>query len=161
MSLRDLVPWKRDTEPLAERDLEFPLKRLHWGINSLFDDFLESLDWPVVAEGGVLTPRIDVSETDKEVTVTAEMPGLDEKNIDISLERNSLIIRGEKQTEKKSKEKRYSQVERTYNSFYRAIPLPYEVDDKKVNATYKKGILTVQLPISARASKEHKRIEIH
>lgn len=160
MSLRDLVPWSRDKEMMAEKDFESPLKRLHWGINTLFDDFIEGFDWPEVTEKGVLIPRIDVAETDKEVTVTAEMPGLDEKDIDISLELNSLVIRGEKKTETESKEKHYSQVERTYSSFYRTIPLPYKVDDKKVKATYKKGLLTVHLPISADATRQHKRIEI-
>jgi HSP20 family protein len=161
MTLRDLIPWNRDREPIAERELEFPLKRLHWGINSLFDDFIENFDLPVPSEGDVLTPRIDVSETDKEVTVSAEMPGLDENDIDISLEQNSLVISGQKQTEKKSEEKRYSQVERTYSSFFRRIPLPHEVDAKKVKATYKKGILTVKLPISAHTPRKNKRIEIH
>ena len=96
MSLRDLVPWSRNREMMAEKNFEFPLKRLHFGINSLFDDFIERFDWPEASQKGVLTPRIDVAETEKEITVTAEMPGMDEKEIDISLEMNSLVIRGQK-----------------------------------------------------------------
>jgi HSP20 family protein len=78
MTLRDIIPWKHNKDISTERRTGHPLQRLHWGIDRLFDDFMQDWDWPATLEEGVLTPRTDVSETDKEVTVTAEMPGLDE-----------------------------------------------------------------------------------
>ena len=161
MTLRDLIPWKHDEKTSMEKRTGHPLQRLHWGIDRLFDDFMENWDWPGTTEGEVLSPRVDVSETDKEVTVTAEMPGLDEKDIDVSLERDSLVIRGKKEAKKEDKGKSYYHVERAYSSFYRTIPLPCEIDDKKIKATYKKGLLTIHLPKAPDATRFRKQIEIH
>lgn len=160
MTFRDLIPWKHNKEISVERGASHPLQQLHWGIDRLFDDFMEKL-WPETIAGEVLSPRVDVAETDKEVTVTAEMPGLDEKDIDVSLERDSLVIRGKKEAKKEDKGKSYYHVERAYSSFYRTIPLPCEIDDKKIKATYKKGLLTIQLPKAPDATRFHKQIEIH
>ena len=161
MTLRDLIPWKHNKDQSLETKASHPLQQLHWGIDRLFDDFMEHWDWPVTTEEGVLSPRTDVSETDKEVTVTAEMPGLDEKEIDVSLERDSLVIRGKKESKTEDKGKSYYHVERAYSSFYRAIPLPCEIDDTKIKATYKKGLLTVHLPKAHEAKRFRKQIEIH
>jgi HSP20 family protein len=161
MTLRDLIPWKRNKEMNLEKGQSHPLQQLHWGIDRLFDDFMDNWDWPAMTEEGVLSPRTDVSETDKEITVTAEMPGLDETNIDVSLERGSLVIRGQKESKTEDKEKSYYHVERAYSSFYRAIPLPCEIEDKKIKATYKKGLLTVHLPKAPDANRPRKQIEIH
>ena len=161
MTLRDMIPWKHNKDISTERRMGHPLQRLHWGIDRLFDDFIQDWDWPATLEEGVLAPRTDVSETDKEVTVTAEMPGLDEKNIDVSLERDSLVIRGNKESKKEDEGKSYYRVERAYSSFYRVIPLPCEIDDKKIKAVYKKGLLTVLLPKAHDAARKRKQIEIH
>lgn len=66
MTLRDLIPWNHKKETSLERESSHPLQQLHWGIDRLFDDFMENWDWPVATEEGVLSPRTDVSETDKE-----------------------------------------------------------------------------------------------
>ncbi|MBE0574846.1 MAG: Hsp20/alpha crystallin family protein [Desulfuromonadales bacterium] len=161
MTLRDLIPWKRNKDISIERGLGNPLQQLQWGIDRLFDDFMENLDWPSTTEDKVLSPRIDVAETDKEVTVTAEMPGLDEKDIDVSLERDSLVIRGNKESKKEDKGKSYFRTERAYSSFYRTIPLPCEIDDNQIKATYEKGLLTVHLPKAPDAAGFRKQIEIH
>ena len=161
MTLRDRIPWKHNKETSIEKGSSHPLQQLHWGIDRLFDEFMDSWDWPVTTEEGVISPRTDVSETDKEFTVTAEMPGLDEKEIDVSLERDSLVIRGKKESKTEDKGKSYYHVERTYSSFYRAISLPCEIDDKKIKATYKKGLLTVHLPKAPDANRTRKQIEIH
>ena len=161
MTLRDLIPWKHNKDVSVERRSSHPLEQLHWGIDRLFDDFMQDLDWPATTEEGVLSPRVDVSETDKEVTVTAEMPGLDEKDIDVSLERESLVIRGNKESKNEEKGKTYYQVERAYSSFYRVIPLPCEINDKKIKAIYKKGLLTVHLPKAQDVIRTRKKIEIH
>lgn len=161
MTLRDLIPWKHNKDISAERRTGHPLQRLHWGVDRLFDDFMQNWDWPATLEEGVLAPRTDVSETDKEVTVTAEMPGLDEKDIEVTLEKGSLVLRGNKESEQEDKGKAYYHIERAYSSFYRAIPLPCEIDDNKIKAVYKKGLLTVHLPKAADSSRKRKQIEIH
>jgi HSP20 family protein len=161
MTLRDIIPWKHNKDISTERRTGHPLQRLHWGIDRLFDDFIQDWDWPATLEEGVLAPRTDVTETDKEVTVTAEMPGLDEKDIEVSLERGSIVIRGNKESKKEDEGKSYYRVERDYSSFYRAIPLPCEIDDKKIKAVYKKGLLTVHLPKAHDVTRKGKQIEVH
>lgn len=161
MTLRDMIPWKHNKDAPGEKRLSHPLQELHWGIDRMFDDFMQRWDRLATTDEGVLAPRTDVSETDKEVTVTAEMPGLDGKDIDVSLERDSLVIQGKKESKQEDKGKSYYQVERAYRSFYRAIPLPCEIDDKKIKAVYKKGLLTVHLPKAPGTTRTRKQIEIH
>lgn len=91
-------------------------------------------------------PAVNVSESDTEYRVTAELPGMDEKEVEVSLNKGSLIIRGEKRDEHEDRSKGYYRVERSYGTFQRAIPLPEEVDAERVDATFEKGVLTVTLP---------------
>ena len=108
-----------------------------------------------------LAPPVDISEDDKNITVKAEMPGLDTKDLDITLERGFLKIKGEKTEEKKEKNKRYHMVERTYGSFFRNIKLPAEVKHDKVDATFEKGVLTIVLPKVEVAKTEITHVKIH
>ena len=94
----------------------------------------------------MFSPRMDVSETDKEIVVSAELPGLADEDIDVSLSLGMLTISGEKKQEKEKKGRNYYHVERSYGSFQRSIPLPAEVDTNQVDAVFKKGVLTVTLP---------------
>ena len=87
-----------------------------------------------------------MEETDREIIVKAEMPGLDPNDFQISLTENTLTIKGEKKEEKEEKKKNYHMIERRYGSFYRSIPLPCSVETDKVEANYKKGILEINLP---------------
>ncbi|MDO3378296.1 Hsp20/alpha crystallin family protein [Geoalkalibacter halelectricus] len=165
MALRELMPWrKKDLSP-ARRDEESPLWSLRRDLNEIFERFSRSFGgggelmeredlW------GGLFPAVDVAETDKEVLVTAELPGLDEKDIDVSLSGGYLSIRGEKKAEKENKEEQYYRKESYYGSFQRTIPLPAEVVEDQVEATYKKGMLKVKLPKSPAAQKERKKISI-
>ena len=84
MSFKDLIPWHRDKEIPVNSGLDHPLQQLHWAVHHA-DDFMANMGWPGSAKHDVLSPRIDVAETDKEMIVTAEMPGLDEHDIDVSL----------------------------------------------------------------------------
>jgi HSP20 family protein len=131
-------------------------------MDRLFDDFFT--DWPRVglwSKGtGVPSPDVDVAETEKEITVTAELPGLDEKEIDLNLSDNVLTIRGEKKAEKEEKGKTFYRSERSYGVFERVIPLPIEVQEDKVEAEFTKGVLTVHLPKSPAAQKKTKKTEI-
>ncbi len=95
---------------------------------------------------GDYTPHLDVSESDKDITVSAEFPGMEPEDIQITIDRGSLTISGEKRAEEEEKGERFYRLERSYGSFYRSIPLPDVVDEDKIDATFKRGVLKVKLP---------------
>jgi HSP20 family protein len=105
-------------------------------------------------------PAIDLAETDKEYKITAELPGLDEKDVEVNFADGVLTIRGEKREEKEEKKKDYYLSERRYGSFSRALRVPGDVDDAKIDANVKNGVLTVTLPKTVEAQKRQKKIEI-
>ncbi len=105
---------------------------------------------------GPFAPEVDVTEKEGELRVCVELPGVDEKDIDLSLSEDALTVRGEKKAEKEEKERGRHYVERTYGAFERRIPLPCEIAPDKANASFKNGVLTVTLPKSAKASSAKK-----
>jgi HSP20 family protein len=145
---------------------ENPVASLQKEMDRLFSSFYE--DFPVMRRGNgdlwkyeeAFTPRINVAETEKEIQITAELPGMDEKDIHVTLEEDALRIKGEKKEEKEEKGKDYHRVECSYGSFERVIPLPAEVLQDKVDAIFKKGILTVKLPKNPKAQEKCKHIDI-
>ena len=131
-------------------------------MDRLFDNFFRGFDIePFRGTEEFFNPSVDVVDNDKEIKVTAELPGLDEKDIEVSIAEDSLTIKGEKKKEKEEKGKNYHRTERTYGSFSRTIPLPVEVETDKAEATFKKGVLTIVMPKSAKALKETKKIPIN
>ena len=167
MAITDLVPWKRNENgvPVRRRQEEDAFLDLRSQMNRLFDDFFErpfGLS-PFSGESDLMSdfaPRLDISETDQDYTVSAELPGLEPEDINISLDRNALTISGEKQAEKEDKGKHYYRVERSYGSFQRSIPLPDEVDEDKIDATFKRGVLKVHIPKTQAAQRRSKHIAI-
>ena len=134
------------------------------GMNELMQRFWHDFPFGEIAEkdfGTEWMPSVDISETDKQVIVKAELPGIAREDIDISLDDNYLIIKGEKKEEKKETDKHYHRVERTFGSFYRSLVLPTAVEKDKIDATYKDGILTVVLPKSAEAAKKITHVKVH
>jgi len=109
---------------------------------------------------GALAPSIDVSENDKGIEVTAELPGVDEKDVEVTLADNLLTIKGEKKSEREEKEEGSYVSERSYGSFQRSFSLPYEVDAGKVEAKFDKGVLKISLPKSPELKKKTKKIAI-
>jgi HSP20 family protein len=105
-------------------------------------------------------PAVDIVEKDKAYEVTAELPGLDEKNIEVKLANGGLMIKGEKQEEKEEKKKDYYLHERHFGAFERCFRIPEGVDTDKIEASFKKGVLTVTLPKKPEAQKPEKKIEI-
>ena len=153
----------------ARRGLPFsPLAELHREVDRLFDEFMgEFRPWRsrvgFWGDGeGAVAPKIDVSETDKEVQVTADMPGMDEKDIEVTLADGILTIKGERKAEKEEKDekKSYHRIERSYGLYSRSIALPSEVDENKVKADFTKGVLTIKMPKSAQAKSKVKKISI-
>jgi HSP20 family protein len=109
---------------------------------------------------GDFMPRVDVSETDKVIKVTVELPGMNEDDIDLTLSRESLTIRGEKKEESEENDRDFYRMERCYGSFSRVIPLSAEVDEGKAQADFNKGVLKITLPKTAEAQRSRKKIEI-
>jgi HSP20 family protein len=108
----------------------------------------------------MFSPHMNVAETDKAVQVTIELPGMDDKDVEVLLTKDTLTIRGEKREEKSEQTRSYHRLERTFGCFSRSIPLPADLDYDKVSATFKKGILTITLPKTAQALRETKRIPV-
>lgn len=169
MSVRDLIPWGRSNGnqlPSVFRDDDRdPFLSLHREVNRLFDDVFRGFDSRVPAFGrfssfgGGGWPNVEVSDDEKEIRVTAEVPGLEEKDIEVLLEDGVLTLKGEKRSETEDKDRQFS--ERFYGRFERRIPLGYEVEDDKVSADFKNGVLTVALPKTERAQAKAKRIAIN
>jgi HSP20 family protein len=109
---------------------------------------------------GEWMPRVDVSETDDEVRVRAELPGLAPEDLDISLDQDRLILKGEKKEEREKEEKGYHLVERSFGSFYRTIQLPVEVDPGKIEAAFKNGVLTINMGKQEEAKKRITHIKV-
>lgn len=107
--------------------------------------------WDDMPALGQWTPRVDVTETKDAVVVKAEIPGVEQNDINASLQDQMLTIKGEKHEEKEQKDERYHRVERSYGAFLRAVRLPAPVDGGKVSATFKNGVLTVTMPKTAAA----------
>jgi HSP20 family protein len=128
-------------------------------MNRLFDDVFRGFDDPRLWGGRGAWPSVDVEETEKEYRVTAELPGLEERDVEVLLQDGLLTVRGEKKLETEARNRSYS--ERFYGRFERQITLDRDVDDGAVNATFKNGVLTVTVPKNARAVERTKRIPIN
>ena len=130
-----------------------PFLSLHREMNRLFDDVFRGTGLPAATGsqgqgdvGTFVNASMNVSETDKEIRITAELPGVTEQNIDVSLDDDVLTIRGEKKFERKDDKENFHFVERSYGTFQRSLRLPYAVDSEQVQASFENGVLTVTLP---------------
>ncbi len=162
---KSILPLKRRGNPMStRRENDSPVMAIQNEMNRMFDQFFDDpfTLLPVAAMRNVadFMPRIDVSETDAAMHITAELPGMDEKDIQISLEDEALIISGEKKSDLEEKGKSFHRVERTYGSFQRVIPLVSEIQADKVEAVFQKGVLTVTLPKTPAAEKKSHKIAI-
>jgi HSP20 family protein len=164
MSVRDLIPWGRSNNrvPAPYRDDDrSPFLSLHREMNRVFDDFFRDFDMrrPMMGPGfNGGWPHVDLVETDKEVTITAELPGMEEKDVELVLQDGVLMLRGEKRSETEDKDRQFS--ERYYGRFERRIPLDAEVQADKAEARFKNGVLTVTLPKNPEAQPKARRISI-
>ena len=151
MSIKDLVPRiGRKPLPVRQEDAD-PFRDFQRQMNRLFDDFfggfpLAERETGVGSAPAAFTPRVDVSETDTEVKVSAELPGMDEKDITVELQDDVLTLRGEKKSAQEEKGKNWYRREQSWGSFQRAIELPAGVDAGKAKAQFKKGVLTFTAP---------------
>lgn len=163
MNMRDLIPWGRNlqTTPSRFRDESDPFMTLHREMNRLFDDVFRNSE--VAPFGGMGRmggwPNVEVIETDKDIRVSAELPGMEDKDVEVLMGDGVLTIRGEKRSEIEDKERAFS--ERTYGRFERRIPLAWDVEEDKVDASFRNGVLTVTMPKSAQSQPSVKRIAVN
>jgi HSP20 family protein len=145
---------RRSLSPFGGSQAGDPFFSLQRDMNRLFDDALRGFGAPArggqAQEGGVVEARMNISETEKELRITAELPGVDEKDVDVTLEGDVLTIRGEKRFEQErgGEKESYHFVERSYGSFQRAVQLPYPVNPEEVRAEFRNGVLSLSLPKS-------------
>jgi HSP20 family protein len=168
MALTELIPWKRSGSALAPRqDLTFrpfqPFEGFRREMDRLFDGFLS--DWSgrtflMDGQMGDFMPQIDMVETDKEVRLTAELPGMESKDVEVTFSQGVLHLKGEKRARHEEKGTDFHRTECRYGAFERAIQLPVDIDADKAKATFKSGVLTVTLPKTAEAQSSRKRIPI-
>ena len=148
-------------ELLPSRDIWEPFGSLRRDMEGLFENFSRDFGWgPPAAAGVGMAPRVDVSETESEIKIEAELPGVDEKDVEVVLSDGRLTIKGEKKQEKEEKKKDYHMVERSYGSFARSIALPFEADPNQVKASFAKGVLTVTVPKPPQVKAKQKKIAI-
>lgn len=143
-----------------------PVLQLHREMDRLFDSFLNSWPWLPARDlawpGGLLMPRLDISEGEKEYLVDVELPGVDRKDVELTVQDGVLVVRGEKRQEVEEHKRDYHRVERSYGSFQRVLDLPEDADVNDVQARFRDGVLRVRIgrkaPANGRA--EGRRIEV-
>jgi HSP20 family protein len=157
-TLKTLLPrrWRADEEN--------GFTTLQRAMNELFEDYapvLEAPDFSGLSTGRpAWIPRLDVVEGDKEITVTADLPGLDEKQVEVRMVGGTLTIQGEKRTQHEAKDKTFHRCERSWGAFARQVQLPCEIDPRNTKAIFDKGVLTVTLPKAQPAERSACRIEV-
>jgi len=151
-----------------------PFLNLRREIVRLFDDFAWGSSWHRPSPRSLfdvepfwrgdmsraMVPAVDIADTEKGYEITAELPGMDEKNVEVKFTNGVLTVKGEKQEEKKENSKDYHLSERRYGSFQRSFTVPDGVDAEKIEATFKNGVLTITLPKTPEAQKKEKQIAI-
>ncbi|TIW17102.1 MAG: Hsp20/alpha crystallin family protein [Mesorhizobium sp.] len=162
MAIRDLIPWNREGNQVpgfyrdADRD---PFMTLHREMNRLLDDAFRGFGAGLPSFGAFGgRPSLEIFDTGSEIRVTAEIPGMEEKDVEVMLDEGVLTLRGEKRSESEDKDKQFSEC--FYGRFERRIPVGTEIEEDKVNAAFHNGVLTVTLPKTKRAQAKARRIPI-
>ena len=137
------------------------LHRLRSDVERLFDDFSRGFGWHLEPSiFGSISPNLDMTETDDGLTLTADLPGMDEKDVEVTLTGDMLSIKGEKKEEHEEKKKNYHLKERSWGSFERTVRVPFQAEPDAVKASFSKGVLKVEVPKPAGAKKVSRKIEV-
>ena len=163
MNVRDLVPRPRANDrdrnlPAAQEASASPLFTLHREMNRLFDDVFRSFETPSLWGSRAAWPQLEVQDADSEYRVTAELPGLEEKDVEVLFEDGVLILRGEKRAEIEDRSRAFSK--RVYGRFERRLALG-DIDEDRIQARFRNGVLTVTAPRSEQSQSRVKRIPIN
>jgi HSP20 family protein len=162
MTVRELLHIGNSPVPVTRG--ASPIAALQDEMNSLFSNFFGDVSLPVWLRNResafAVSPAMDVSENDKEYKLTAELPGIDAKDVSVSVADGYITLRGEKKEEKKEEREGYSRQERSYGSFQRVVPLPENANFDKAEASFKNGVLTLCVPKKAGAQSKERKLEI-
>lgn len=164
MALKDIVPWwggRREVAPPSGfGEVADPLTAFHRDLNQAFSNFFRTFE----AGSGLLPfgtgPRIEVAETNAAIEVKVELPGLDQKDVEVSIADGLLTVKGERKLEREDKRAGYTYSERSYGAFHRAIPLPPTIDADHAEASFRNGVLTVTVPKTGETESGGKRIDV-
>jgi len=145
-----------------------PFSDLQRATDRLFNEFAKTMGFPSLEIGespvaltGYEWPRVDISETDDNIQITADLPGVDKDDVEISIRDNTITIRGEKKQEEEEKGEGFYKIERSYGTFQRSFYLPSEIEEDKVEASFKDGVLKITLPKTEAAKAKTKQIPIN
>ena len=159
MTLKSLLP------SLWDKDSYEPFHSLQREIDRVFTDFSRGAHHPLAARNGNgaarLMPSVDIIETDGTLEVTAELPGVDEKDIEVTLSEKVLTIKGEKKAETEKEDENYHVVERSYGSFQRSLNVPFDASADEISAKFEKGVLKITLPKPPEVEARTKKIPVH
>jgi HSP20 family protein len=158
MSIRNLVPWRDRSSSSIDRD--HPLLSLRRDVDTMFNDLFRNGGSPGSTNADLVFPRVNLSENSETYRVTAELPGLSEKDVQVSFDSNLLLIAGTKVDEKDEKGRDYYRRERISGEFQRVIELPAAIDTSKAEATFSKGVLTVDVPKQPQSKSSRRTVEV-
>lgn len=162
------LPVERSDQPVAGSAIS-PIMQLHREIDRLFDDAFRRFGFPALAMPrwptewpGMLKPAVDIQETDKQYSIALEIPGVEEKDIQIKLDNDVLVVCGEKRQEQEKKDGGFHRIERSYGSFQRALNLPGDANQDSIKASLENGVLTITMDKrEASAPKQGRSIPIN
>ncbi len=163
MHIKDIAPWKRNRDPAASEGEQDQFRAMQRHMNETFDNFFRRFSlapWEWSGWRGEYSPRVNVTEKDNVVHVEAEVPGMEEKDLDVSLSDNMLTLKGERRTEAEDSGERYYRREISYGAFHRSVPLPGRVQEDSVKATFSKGVLRIELPLAEGRSEHARKIDV-
>lgn len=161
MNIRNLIPWSRSGREIsARREGTDPIHALQSGIDRVFEDFWRLAEQSIGGAGGTSLPRLDVRDTDKAVEVTAELPGMDDADVELDVAEGMLTIRARKKAERTAEEKGYLVRERSFGAVERLVPLPAGLDLDAAQAALKNGVLTITIPKIAEAQGAVRQISV-
>ncbi len=181
MDLKKLAPWNWFKKEEEQQPVSLPVQRyghsreaspiaqFHQDIDRLFDNFFRVFGFPTIGFGREaaplaqtewLKPTLDIAANEKEYAITVELPGVDEKDVELELSDGTLIVKGEKKQEKERREQNYYRMERSYGSFQRVLSLPEDAEEDGIVASYKHGVLTITIPRKARPATKARQITI-
>jgi HSP20 family protein len=159
MAITDLSPWTRARQAMTRFSEGHPFIALQRDMNRLFDNLWSEMEFPVASESrSFLRPVVEMVDKDGKFILTAELPGLDEKDVEVKIDDGALLITGEKKCETEDKDRQFT--ERFYGRFERRIPLAQTVEPDKVTATFAKGVLKVTMPKAPAVSEKAKKIPV-
>jgi HSP20 family protein len=164
MASRSLMPFSRNMPMSRGNEDTEPFLAMRREMNRLFDDVFSGFGLPSLVGPALrqmpAAPKIDVSETDNEIQITAEMPGINENEVEVLLEDDRLIIRGERKEEREDKDRNYHVRERVQGAFSRTLPLPFAPDPNQVKAEFRNGVMTIVIPKPPEVKQKQHRIDV-